>query len=782
MSEDRFPIEPWRLTEVEFSADDLGLTETLFAVGNGYIGMRANPEEGRRAHKHGTFLNGFHETWPIQHAEAAFGFAKTGQTRVNVPDAKLMKLFVDDEPLSLATADLAHYERVLDFRAGTLTRDLLWRTPAGKQVRVRTSRLISLVHRHVAVLTLEVTMVDASAPIVVSSQMLNREDLEGEQVEGAVVEGVDPRRSREFAHRVLEPRLATEVGDEVMLGYRCRNSGMTLACAYRHLIESDAEHQVETIVRSDLAKTVISARAQPGQTLRIAKFVSYHSAHEIPPPELANRCTRSLARAVDDGEERIMSDQRAWLDDYWARTDVELRGDDRAQQAIRWNLFHLAQATALTQEQGVGAKGVTGFGYEGHYFWDTEIYVIPFLAYTNPEIARSLLRFRWHMLPMARQRAAELNQRGALYPWRTINGEEASAYYAAGTAQYHINAAITMALKRYIDASGDFGCLLKEGAEMLVETARLWEDLGFYGSNGDRHFHIHGVTGPDEYTTVVNDNLYTNVMARFNLAYAADVLNLLKEVDPRSYARLARRVKLAEDEPQRWLDAAAAMYLPYDEELGIHPQDESFLDREVWDFAATPEDDYPLLLHYHPLVIYRFQVLKQADVVLAMVLQGHHFDLEQKRRNFDYYDAITTGDSSLSACVQGMSAAQIGYGDLALDYFREALYVDLADTHGNADDGVHIASAAGVWHTLVFGFAGLDDTGRELRFKPSLPKAWESITFHLHRHGSRLRVDIDADGCTVSVLSGPEVPIERDGERMMVAVGDSVHIEPAAWD
>ena len=387
---------------------------------------------------------------------------------------------------------------------------------------------------------------------------------------------------------------------------------------------------------------------------------------------------------------------------------------------MRWNLYQLAQASARTQEQGIAAKGVTGAGYEGHYFWDTEIYVLPFLAYTSPDIARKLLRFRWAMLPIARQRAVDLNGAGAMYPWRTINGEEASAYYAAGTAQYHINAAIMFALKRYLDATGDIYFLADEGVEMLVETARMWEDLGFFAANGDRAFRIHGVTGPDEYTTVVNDNLYTNVMARFNLRYAARSVELLAEWNEQAYERLVRRVGLGDDETKRWNEAAQAMYIPYDERLGIHPQDDSFLDREPWDFEHTPPDRYPLLLHYHPLVIYRHQVLKQADVVLAMVLRGEHFSLEQKRRNFDYYDPITTGDSSLSACVQAVAAAQIGYDELAFDYFCEALYVDLADAHRNTADGVHIASAGGVWGALVFGFAGMYDNGVALRFAPSL--------------------------------------------------------------
>ncbi|MEJ7721661.1 MAG: glycosyl hydrolase family 65 protein [Ilumatobacteraceae bacterium] len=364
----------------------------------------------------------------------------------------------------------------------------------------------------------------------------------------------------------------------------------------------------------------------------------------------------------------------------------------------------------------------------------------------------------------------------ALYPWRTINGEEASAYYAAGTAQYHINAAIAFSLKRYLDASGDIYFLADEGVEILAETARLWEDLGFYSNNGDEQFRIYGVTGPDEYTTVVNDNMYTNTMARFNLRYAARSIELLKEWDPPAYERLARRVGLEETELTAWNRAAEAMYIPYDERLGIHPQDENFLEREAWDFAGTPPDKYPLLLHYHPLVIYRHQVLKQADVVLAMFLASDLFTLEQKRHNFDYYDPITTGDSSLSACVQAVVAAQIGYESLALEYFREALFVDLADLHENTTDGVHVASAGGAWGVLVFGFAGMTDNGLALRFAPSLPSGWDGFEFRMVRHGSRLRADVDREGCVVEVLSGHPVPVLVGDEQVLIKAGSSHRI------
>ncbi len=775
----RFPVEPWRLVECSYSSDDLGVTETLFALGNGYLGMRANPEEGREAHSHGTFLNGFHETWPILHAEDAFGFAKTGQTIVNVPDAKMLKLYVDDEPLLLPTADLDSYERALDMRNGVLSRDMIWRTPAGKRVRVSSQRMVSFVHRHLAVMTFEITLLDAAAPVVVSSQLLNRQDGEDEyHVKSAALgEGMDPRRSRKFGHRVLESRLQRENGNEIVLGYRCANSKMTLACGTRHHIDTSCEFEVTTDVGADLAKTVFTVRATPGDPIKITKFVSYHSSNGVPAEELADRCSRTLRRAEADGVEQIVGDQREWLDEFWVNSDIELRGDDAAQQALRWNLFQLAQASARTQEQGIAAKGVTGGGYDGHYFWDTEVYVLPFLAYTMPEAARKVVRFRWQMLDHARQRAREMSQVGALFPWRTINGEEASAYYAAGTAQYHINAAVVLALRRYLEASGDIDFLSHEGSEILVETARLWVDLGFYSQNSEPTFHIHRVTGPDEYTTVVNDNFYTNVMARFNLRYAARTVRSLAEWNPEAFEALCRTTGLDVRELADWDAAADAMFIPFDEGLGINPQDSEFLELEPWNWESTPREKFPLLLNFHPLVIYRHQVLKQADVVLAMFLRSERFPIEQKRRNFDFYDPITTGDSSLSSCVQAIVAAEVGYEELALEYFTRSLYLDLSDSHGNTSDGVHVANAGGVWAGIVHGFAGMVEQGNHVEFAPRLPAAWAGLTFQLRRHGTTLQVDLDHDGLTLTVLAGSGVPVRSGDEVVLVTADGPLRIE-----
>ncbi len=774
----RFPADPWRLVECIHNAEDLGVTETLFTVANGYLGMRGNPEEGRDAYQHGTFVNGFHETWPIRHAESAFGFAQTGQTIVNVPDAKLLKVYVDDEPLTLGTADLEHYERSLDFRDGVLRRCLVWRTPSGKRVKVESSRMVSMTQRHLAVLTLEVTMLEGDAPIVISSQLLNRQDGQDEYYapEAAMGEGMnDPRKAAAFEGRVLLPRVSHARDDQMMLGYRCANSQMTIAVAAIHRLETDDEHQHVLRHDEDLTKMVFRIEASEGRTVRLEKMVAYHSSKGVPVPELSDRCDRTLDRAGRLGVEHHLTQQREWYDRFWDDTDVQV-GDDALQQAVRFNLFTLAQASARAEQQGVPAKGLSGSGYEGHYFWDSEIYVAPFLSFTQPGVARNLVQFRTRMLPAARARGREMAQSGALFPWRTINGEEASAYYAAGSAQVHIDADIAYALMQYVEATGDVDFLAREGIDLLVETSRMWVDLGFWRSNGNRSFHIHGVTGPDEYTTVVNNNLFTNVMARHNLEQAVAAVELIREHHPTEHAQMVHRLGLGDAEIEEWRACAEGMAIPFDEGLGIHPQDDHFLDREVWDLSQTPDELRPLLLHYHPLVIYRFQVLKQADVVLALFLQGDRFTQEEKRADFEYYDPITTGDSTLSAVVQSIIAAEVGYHEVAEKYFHQALYVDLANLHHNTVDGLHIASAGGVWSALVFGFAGMRDRGAILSFDPRLPLGWDSLRFPLKWRGTQLRVELNQTHLTVRVESGDDVRLVVRGNEHTVAADSPLEI------
>ncbi len=777
-----YPAEPWRLVEARFDTSHLDRAETVFAVGNGYLGCRGTFEEGRPGLAPGTFVNGFHETWSIEHAEDAYGLARTGQTIVNVPDATLLELHVDDEPLFLPTARMRNYERVLDMRDGTLTRELEWSTPAGKHVHIRTLRMASFEHRHVMAFEFEVTLLDHAAPLVLSSKVVNRQDREASVSSQAGEESAtrDPRLASTFDHRVLQTRVHRREGTRLLLGYETANSGMTLGLGVDHLIETANPYELAFSHEEDVERLAILVDAAPGVPVRVVKYATYQTSRSVPAGDLVARSERTLRRTMREGLPRLLEQQREHLDRFWARADIEAEtGEDtpRVQQAIRWNLFQLAQASWRAEGTGIPAKGLTGQAYEGHFFWDAEIYILPFLAYTQPRIARNLLRFRHSLLDKARERAAELSEGGALFPWRTINGEEASAYYQAGTAQYHIDADIAHALQRYVNVRGDWGFHLEVGAELLIETARLWTSLGFHDPEG--RFRIHAVTGPDEYSTVVDDNSFTNLMAQVNLRYAVEVVRRLEADSPEAFSPIAHACGLEPGEVEAWEAAAEAMHVPYDRELGIHLQDTHFLDREVWDLDATPRERFPLLLHYHPLVIYRYQVIKQADVVLAMFLLDDEFDLDVKRRNFDYYDPLTTGDSSLSAAIQSIVAAEIGNEAKALEYFDYALMMDLADLAGNVSDGAHIASAGGVWQTLAFGFAGVRDTGGRLRIDPRLPSTWSRLRVPVRFQDRQLTIELTHETERYELLEGEALELTIRGSDLRLEPGAALEL-PAA--
>ncbi|MGI8801008.1 MAG: glycoside hydrolase family 65 protein [Solirubrobacteraceae bacterium] len=770
---DALPIDPWRLVSRHFSPAGLGESETMFAVANGYMGMRGTHDEGVPSQDPAYFINGFHETWPIPYGESAFGFATTGQTIVSAPDGSVMRLYVDEEPLVLSESKLLAYERVLDMRAGLLERTVTFRTARGATVSLKSQRLVSLHWRHLAAISYEVTLVSGQAELAIASELVTHLP----RPPGSD----DPRVGVRMTDSALEPIAASSDGTRVVLEVRTRSSRIGLACGMEHQIDTQLRHTIESSVEGDEGRVVFLLDAEPGIPARVTKLLGYHHALGASAGDLNRRVNRTLDRAASDGFERIAEVQRQRLDVFWEHSDISIQGPGDIQQAVRYNLFQVRQASARVEGHGIAAKGLTGRGYEGQYFWDTEIYVLPCITYTQPHVARRLLHFRFEMLAAARRRAQQLGHRGALFPWRTISGEEASAYYAAGTAQYHINAAISYAVRQFVRVTGDQEFLAREGVELLVETARFWADLGFFSPRRDGQFCIQGVTGPDEYSAVVDNNAYTNVMAAENLAAAAECLQLLADTDPAAHGRLVARLKIAPEEPAGWCEAAERMFVPYDERAGVLLQDEHFLNRKRWDFDGTPVENYPLLLHYHPLNIYRHQVIKQTDVVLATFLAGDRFSLEEKRRVFEYYDPLTTGDSSLSSCVQSVMASEVGETEAAYEYFLISAAVDLANLAGNVRDGIHVASCGGVWMALVNGFAGLRDIeGHDLRFVPRLPVDWESMSFRLIVRGSRLEVEMTGEATTYRLLDGAPLSLISDGERFTVSTEAQVTVPVGA--
>ena len=600
----------------------------------------------------------------------------------------------------------------------------------------------------------------------------------------------DPRQTRFFAGRVLHPRASYAKDQRIVLCHATEKSRLTLACATDHSLETACPHAHKVAHTEDFGQVAFTIEALPDSPIRLTKYMVYHTSQTASVEELCGRAEWTMDRMMTQGFQELLVSQEQYMDDFWRRSDVRVRDirEERTkrstveiQQAIRFNLFHILQASARAEDAGVPAKGLTGQAYEGHYFWDSEIYVLPFLIYTSPRIAKNLLTFRYKMLPQARARARQLGHRGAMFPWRTISGEEASAYYAAGTAQYHINADIMYALRKYVQATGDEPFLRDCGAEMLVETARLWLSLGFYSEAKEGKFCINSVTGPDEYNTVVNNNAYTNLMARENLRYAAETVQCLQTTYPDSYNALVQKTALEPSELEAWVRAVESMYVPYDEKLQIIPQDDSFLDREPWDFQNTPSDRYPLLLFYHPLNIYRKQVIKQADVVLAMFLLGNAFSAEAKKRNFEFYDPLTTGDSSLSSCVEAIIAAEVGDIDKSIRYGMAALLMDLADVGGNVKDGCHIASMGGTWMMLTYGLGGMRDDDGTLSFWPRrAPEDNAILRFPVTYRGQMLEVEIGQEKVEYALREGECLVIRHETEEIQLTREQPMAVRPVS--
>ncbi len=750
-----FAVDDWSVREDKLRLDFLAQTESIFALSNGHIGLRGNLDEGEPYGLPGTYLNSVYELRPLPYAEAQYGSPESGQTVINVTNGKIFRLLVDDEPFDVRYGEVHTHERELDLRNGVLRRNVRWTSPAGRTINVSSVRMVSFTQRAIAAISYEVEPIDAEVRVVVQSELVANEELPGTSG--------DPRAAAVLSSPLeSEEHKAYEAGG--LLIHHTRASGLRVAAAMEHHVEGPEETTVESESSPDVARVSITARLKPGERLRIVKIISYGWSSKRSRPALHDQVRAALSAAHLSDWDGLLSEQRAYLDEFWARSDVELDGDPEIQQAVRFALFHILQAGARGERRPIPAKGLTGPGYDGHVFWDTEAFVLPVLTLTEPHAVADALRWRQSTLALAKERAHQLGLCGAAFPWRTIAGEECSGYWPAGTAAFHINADIAHAAVRYMDATGDTEFEKKVGLELLVETARLWRSLGYIDATD--HFRIDGVTGPDEYSAVADNNIYTNLMAQHNLRSAVEVV--------KRHPHEAQDLKVDDAEVASWSEAAEKMLIPFDERLGVHPQDEFFTEHEVWNFEGTTPDHYPLLLHFPYFDLYRKQVIKQADLVLAMQIFSDAFTPEQKDRNFDYYEALTVRDSSLSASTQAVIAAEVGHLQLAYDYLGEAALMDLDDLEHNVRDGVHIASLAGSWMALVAGFGGMRFKKGSLSFAPHLPDGITRLAFRVMFRGCRLRVEVTATDATYRLLDGSSLKVKHHGDEITLSKDEPI--------
>ena len=752
---DVYTVEPWCLREPRPRLDSLAESETAFTLSNGFLGIRGTLDEGEPVGVPGTYLAGLHELRTMVYTETGNGEPEATQTLVNSLDGTLVQLSVDGHPLDVRSGDLRHHERALDLRAGTLTRELRWRAPSGGTVEVRSERLVSFRHRGVAAVRYVVRAVDGPVDVALTSSLVaNREQPHLSSHPSA----------DDLLRHPLDAQEHHADGLRITLLHRTCRSGLWVGAAADHRLDSAAELELHVDSDEDWARLTATGRLEAGQEIVLVKLLGYAWSADRSITAVRDEVSATLTTARHTGWDALATAQREYLDAFWDDADVEIDGDDQLQQAVRFALFHLLQATARAEGRAIAGKALTGTGYEGHAFWDTETFVLQVMTALRPQITRQALGWRHSTLPLARDRARQLDLRGAAFPWRTIAGEECSGYWPAGTAAFHIGADVADAAIRYVESTGDTDFAGGEGLDLLVETARMWVSLGHHGRDGE--FHILGVTGPDEYSALGDDNVYTNLMAQQNLCRAA--------AWAREHPRGASRLGVDQGEIDAWDAAGAAMAVPYDEERGVHPQSAGWTDQPRWDFEGTSPEQYPLHSHFPYLQLYRKQVAKQADLVLAMLLRGDAFTDEEKARNLAYYEGVTVRDSSLSACCQAVLCAETGHRDLALAYVAESALADLRDTSHDSSTGLHLAALAGTWIAVVAGFGGLRQVEGGLRFRPALPGALHRLAFRLQHLGRRLRVEVTRDAVEYLLVDGEPLVVRHDGEELELRAGEAV--------
>jgi len=745
----------WHLCQTGFDVLEESSRASVFALANGVLGVRGGLDE--LAGDHAAILSDAHIANPIHYHESFTGFATSSDMRFAAPSPVQIALEIDGKPFVPGGDAPLAFERKLGLVDGILHRTTSWRIDQDRILHLTVLRLVAPGAGAHCASQIGLQVTGGSADISLSFP------LECQELDPSGVD--DPRFNRATPLRRIS---LDESGVEAC--FRAGDGAQAVDLAMVQAI--DVDPAAGKLILDD-GRATARFSLDDGAAGMVERHVHYAFGADGP-----DRARELLQHNRTMGWGGLAEAAQAELARFWAGAAIAISGDSGMERAIRLAMFHLYQSASRDNRHSIAAKGLTGEGYEGHYFWDTEVFVLPALAFLAPELAAPILRYRIGTLDNARRNARQMGHAsGALYPWRTIGGDECSAHYPTGAAQYHINADIAYALNLYREATGD-AHLVRDAAPMLFETARIWLEIGHFNARRGGAFTIHGVTGPDEYTGLVDNDYYTNAMAARHLAFAATLASEMEQEDPGHFRALAEELSLTPREVEQWRAASAAMWLPVDDKLGIHPQDDSFLDKPVFPFADLPRDRFPLLLHHHPLQLFRHQLCKQGDVVQAMHLAGEDVPLTAKRRDLAFYTPLTTHDSTLSATAFATVSAETGQEAQALDYHHETAYVDLENRHGNTHHGLHMAAMAGSWLVLAMGWGGMRIVKGRLHFRPTCPDGWGSYSFRLRWRGALLEINVSADKTIYRLISG-DLPLILDhGREVVPSAAGTVLLRP----
>lgn len=736
-----FEIDQWSIRQRCFGAKFTNLSETCFTLSNGYMGVRGALEENYEQNKPGVCVSGFHEK--VSRDKYWFDEPEYFQTTANHYDWRSIKLFIDGVQFSLLEGNVLSHERILDFKKGVLTRKCHWESLEGNQVIIETERFVSFKKLNIAAIRYKVIPVNFSGLVKIVSEVNFYQPVS--LTKTSVLDVLE----KQIEKGIFVSRYSTKKS-KLEGGFVCGHSTNLDFKGKNYITEDSFVYEAEF----ELAQ---------GQELMLDKHICLFTSLDTDKESLLSVAKEHLEHDLQNGFDKLRDEHVEFWQNFWSENDIKIEGSKRDQGAIRFNIFQLKQAHNEKNVYSIPANGLTGDHFMGLIFWDTDVYVQPYYAYTNPEMAKQISNYRYNTLEQARQKAKLMRGKGAKYPWTTIDGHESSCNPTVGPCQYHINGDVVFAIWRYVTTSGDKEFLYEKGAEIIFESARFWADLGHYIEDG--LFFIDFVTGPDEFNYIVNNDFYTNMLAKFNWQFAIDTAKDMQTNASNMYKAISEKIDLQNSELEEWQRLIEKIYLPYNKNKGIWEQDDAFVNRKPVDISNLPENYGQLKKDYTLWDLGRRKIIKQPSVVLIEQMLHYQFDIEQKKRDYDYYQPLTTHGSSLSPAIHSITASELGYKQEAYRFFRNSAFLDVCDFRRNTCNGLHYACIGSVWMTIVNGFAGMRDDGNKLCFNRRLPESWNSLEFGIAYKGCFVNIFMSNDKVKFRLLKGQAFDFEFEGKK-----------------
>ena len=777
-----FAPHDWLVVDDAFNPDLNRFHETIFYLGNGYMGVRGVPEEGFPAAIRAEKSSPYTFVAPI------YDIVPSGGWRVPVRECSVMVKVPDFFPINLTlggvkfdtlAGKVADYSRTLNMKEGTVVRKLTWEDRRGRRTEFESTRFVSMADRHVAAFRFSFRPLNWTGAAVVEPSIDGCDTGRQRQIgiggigkDGAFL-CVETLKTGHKTAMAMRTRLVESMCEKPGRGRSSKSSRELPALRYARGRQRRPQRSQKTSTCPYVSRQ-FRFTAKKGTLCTIEKYAGVCTSRDTDAPPSRDPKPRAIAKATEaikTGFDLLLDRHRIAWARIWADSDVVIEGDSAAQQGIRLCIFNMHQNYAGDDPLvNMAAKGLSGPGYGGLYWWDTEMYMLPFFIYTDPAKARKLAMYRWCTIAGARRKAAWMGYKGAMYPWVTIDGEERSGDWEYGMFEQHVTSAMAYAAHHYVEATQDFDYLWNCGAEVVIETARFWASRVCFNQRRGRYL-INGVTGPDEYAVNVNNNCYTNAMAKFNVDYALKVVPLMRNSQPAKWRELAKKIGFRKTELAHWRDISRRMLIPFDPELGIHLQDDAFLDRDPVDVSRIPDSERPINSKWPWERVLRTQAIKQADVLLLMFLLGDSFTDDEKRRNYEFYEPKTTHDSSLSPCIHAIMAAELGLDADAFKYYLRSARLDLDDVNRNASEGFHVANMAGSWMSIVNGFAGMRLAGGKLHFNPRLPRQWKRLAFRIKFRGRTIAIEMRRRQTAFRLETGNQLGIVVAGENVLLRPG-----------